>query len=293
MVRLYTIKPYGVFIICLVIFCLVLSFTKSRNRNCENQSVLSWNAPITPTAGDWSNIQDPFHLDLNTYYTLPSDSAICYATFSVRAREIYFIYLSSPLFWDSELYNNSDYTGLLGTPYSLPYSMVYYMIFSPNHTGNYYLKLYSTYGIGKLAVLTALSYTINTSRLIIISSETHPLELLQIELLQGNYSASSKATYAKVERGWNYVVLPEMYGVFDSKVIPLTNGSYLIIIEESSNFCLTGYVPSLRNETPALSPLPANNSDTGQGNSILNGVTPLFGVGVIVGLYVLYKFKKK
>ena len=293
MSRSPAIKFYALFMLALLGVCLTPFVNQLTYIRRENETALASTPLDSQGAGDWENSTDPFHLDLNAYYTLPSGRDISYATFSVMARGIYFIYLGSPMFWTSELYNNSDYTLLLGIPYSPPYSMSKYMIFSPNHTGNYYLKLYSDYFSGEIAILTAIPYIVNTSRLLIISPETNPVEVLQVELLEGNYSAPSFTIYTKVDRGWNYVVLPEMYGTFGSELTHLTNGSYSLIIDESCNFRLTGYLPSIRNETPPPPPPPDNGTDTNQGNPILNGITPLFGIGVLVGLCALYKFKKR
>jgi hypothetical protein len=243
-------------------------------------------------------MSNPYHLNLDVYYTLDGYYDVCYAAFPAVAKNIYFLSLGSYIFWDLELYNNSAYSTLLGTPYSLPYPMgnlmEKYALFSPNQTKLYYLKLYCSSGFdGKLAVLTAAPYTVNTSQLIVISEESNPIAVLQVDLIQGNYSTSGSTLYARIERGWNYVLLPENYGTLSSRATYLPNGSYSLIIEASCNFRLSGYVFLKGNQTPPPPPPPDNRTDTNQGNPILNGVTPLFGIGVLVGLCALYKFKKK
>ena len=261
------------------------------------QSLSPTGTPLIKTTG-WSNITNPYALNMNTYYTLPALYGICYATFLVDAGEMYYVYLESPMFWDAELYNDSAYNFLLGTFYSvstqLPISpFAKFMVFSPAHSGWYYLILYSNGFSGKLAILNASSYQVNSTQLVIISPETCPVKFFGVDLIQGNYSANRDTLYVKVERGWDYVILPESYGGLGSESIYLENGSYGIIIEESCNFCITGTLHFPQNNTIPDDPGDGNKTDIVQGGSIFDGITPLFGIGVLVGLCALYKFRKK
>lgn len=248
--------------------------------------------PLIPQTGSWGNSSTPYQLALDTYYVLPSGYDRCFATFFVQAEDLYYVYLDSLIFWDAELYNDSAYTTLLGTFYSVS-MLSEYLIFSPGHSGWYYLILYSNHFEGKLAVHTAAPYTVNTTEFVVISPEAHPVQFFGVDLIQGNYSTAKETLYARIERGWDYVLLAEMYGTLGPTATCLENGTYGIIIEESCNFCLTGYQFFPKNETVPDDPGHENKTDTTGASSILDGITPLFGIGVLVGLCVLYKFKKK
>jgi len=250
--------------------------------------------------GNWENSSDPFVVTLDTYYTIPHRDLL-FAAFYAQAGAIYYIYLDGVPNWDAELYNDSAYTTNLGPFYRLPlimgspYINHYYMIFSPRHSGWYYLLLYCEIPLidGSLAILNAIPYTVNTTQLVVISPRTCPVQFFNVDLVQGNYSATREELYVRVERGGDYVLLPEMYGTLGSISTYLENGTYGFIFQESRNFCLTGYPLFPKNETIPVDPVNENKTDTGQPDSIWDGITPLFGIGVLVGLCVLYKFKKK
>jgi len=284
----------GLFLLCLLGVCLSTFIQAHQvSPHYDAQTYIS-NAPLSPLTGNWENESAPFILSLDTYYTLPSIYDFCFATFLAQAGDLYYISLRSLIFWDAELYNDSAYAVLLGTFYTVsssPFSE--YLIFSPGHSGWYYLILYCNGFAGKLAILNATPYSANTTQLVVISPETNPVEFFGVDLMQGNYSSAQETLYMRIERGWDYVILPEMYSQFGSTSTYLENGTYGIVIEESCNFCLTGYLYFQENETIPDDPDDENKTDTGENGSILDGITPLFGVGVLVGLCALYKFKKK
>jgi len=287
----------SLFILVLLGICLTpFSQVNQLSYTSNSQSLSPTDSRLSP-AGDWGSMVDPNPLNVDTYYTLPTNYDLCYATFHANAGDIYYMYLASLMFWDAELYNDSAYSVLLGTFYSvssqLPASpFAKYLIFSPAHSGWYYLILYSHGFNGKLAILNATSYHVNSTQLVVISSETCPVKFFDVNLIQGNYSTNRDTLYVKVDRRWNYVILPDLYGALGSGSIYLENGSYGIMIEDSCNFCLTGYLYFPRNETIPDDP-DDNKTDTRQPSSIFDGITPLFGIGVLVGLCALYKFKKK
>ncbi|MFX1293379.1 MAG: hypothetical protein ACFFD2_00775 [Promethearchaeota archaeon] len=253
-----------------------------------------------------NNSSNPFPINVDTYY---GDTwgeyfdlyDVRYLTFNVQKDEIYFIYLDSEMWWDLELYDDSNYTILLGTPYPVAIGGMFdeYLLFSPNRSDTYYLRLIQTSGFNfgiELAVLTANLYSINTSKLIIIGESYNPIQIFQVDLEAGNYSASYDALYAVIERGSNYVVFEEAYRKFPTEgTFSLDAGSYGIIFEESCEFTLTYY--PLLNETPPDNPPneppPKNDTDTEGIGSFLDRITPLFGIGVIIGILVVYKVKKK
>ena len=249
--------------------------------------------PKLTHAGEWGSRADPYPLNVDTYYTLPNSHDRCYTTFYATVANQYYVYLNSLTFWNAELFNDSAYSVPLGTFYSVP-SHSEYMVFSPDHSGWYYLIL-SSYGFdGKLSILKATDYQVNSTRIVVIGPDSCPVKFLGVDLIQGNYTTSQETLYVKIARGWNYVILDEQYGELGPASIYLENGSYGIIIEKSCNFCLKGYLSFPKNETIP----PEDNktdTDTGQTDSIFGGLnlTPLFGIGILVGLCVLYKFRKK
>jgi len=280
--------------ICLTPFIQPHQFTF-----CEVKSICLTRIPVVSQGKSWNNSNDPYVLTLNTYYEIPNDD-LSFATFHAQTGDIYYVYLKYVPSWDAELYNDSAYQHLLGTFYSIPLPIQYplysgsYMIFSPAHSGWYYLLLYCDFpwGDGRIAILNATPYIVNTTRLIAISPETCPVQFLSVDLTQGNYTTLRDRLYVRIERGWGYVILPEMYGILGPAPTYLEDGTYGLIFEESCNFCLTGFCSFPRNKTNSNNP-GDNNTDGRAGSSILNGITPLFGIGILVGLFVLYKFKKK
>ena len=240
-------------------------------------------------------MSDPlvFETDVVQEYTFTQDET--YLTFQACANEIYFIYLSS-VWWNAELFDNAGYTILLGIPSTVPGGSIFqqYLFFSPNRTGAYYLKLYKSPVTSTitLAVLTAEIYTCNTSEIVTVGYGFHPIQVFQCNLSAGIYAATCDALYARITRGANYVVLPSQYGTFPEERFTLENGSYGIILEASCVFCLTYYVPP--NATPPPEdPSGENDTNTSTTGSIFDGITPIFGVGVLIGILVLYKLKKK
>ncbi len=246
--------------------------------------------------------ENPYKLDLDTYYgenwtDFWLDYDIRYLSVRLEADEIYFIFLESCIYWDLELYFDPLYTQLLGTPYTVfGHAFREYLTFSPNTTGYYYIKLYQSSGFTslRLAVLQAEQYTINTTEIVLISDPTIPIRIFQVDILEGEYRCSHDPLYAELDRGWNYVVLPPSYDTFHKDLrFDMQAGSLAIIIEESCLFTLTGYLPP--NETPPEDPPNGTGNDpTGLfPNDLLSNLTPVFGVGVLLGLLVLYKIKKK
>ncbi len=248
------------------------------------------------------NPADPFHVSLDYFYTNWSDYFSEYETryiaFDLQAYEIYFILLDPASFWYLELYDDSEFSILLGTPYYVYYGKVFheYLFFSPNRTGTYYIKLQRETPFLDLtfAVLTADSYSFNTSRVVIIGRDTHPIQIFQFDTPGGNFSSSTAALYAYIERGWNYVVFPEAYNQFPTEgTFPLGSGSYGVVIEESCEFLLTSYPPrNSSQEDPASDPPENSTEDDMNISSILDNVTPVFGIGILVGILVIYKMKK-
>jgi hypothetical protein len=247
------------------------------------------------SSGDGSNMSDPLLIETDVFQAYEFSQEETYLTFYVKANEIYFIFLDS-FWWSAELYDNAGYTILLGTPYTVPGGTIFqkYLFFSPNRTGLYYLKLYKSPVTSTitLAILTVDPYTLNTSEIVTVGYGFHPIQIFQCDLAAGNYTASYDALYARITRGGNYVVLPNKYGTFPTDLFPLANGSYGIVLEESCEFCLTYYVP--QNATPPPEDPPGeNDTNTSTTGSFFDGITPVFGVGVLIGILVLYKLKKK
>ena len=262
------------------------------------------NATHMETQGYGDIISDPYRLDLDTYYgenwtDFWVDNDIRYLSVLLETNEIYYIYYESAMFWDLELYYDPLYEYLLGTPYTVPGGKILreYLTFSPNSSGYYYIKLYQSGGINtlRIAVLQAEEYTINTTELVLISDPTHPIHVFQADLPEGNYTCSHDTLYAKVERGWNYAVLDVSYGTLpDNDLFIIQNGSYALIIEESCQFTLTCYLPA--NESPPEEPPddPGDNSTDDVSNTgVFDNMTPIFGVGVILGILVICKIKSK
>lgn len=253
------------------------------------------NPPLTVQEGNWESNSTPYIVTLNTYYSVPKND-LSFATFLAQAGDIYYVYLENIPFWTAELYNNSAYTCMLGTFYQAPYPLnTCHLIFSPGRSGWYYLLIYckSQLFSSKLAILNATPYTVNTTQLIIISEETCPVRFLSADLVQGNYSTTQDQLYARIERGCDYVIFSEMYNELGPALTSLENDTYGFIFTRSCNFQLTGYRSFPKNETIPDDPGNATETDPGQPSSIFDGITPLFGIGVLVGLCALYKFKKK
>ncbi|MHA1130406.1 MAG: hypothetical protein ACTSQI_15130 [Candidatus Helarchaeota archaeon] len=246
-----------------------------------------------------STPENPRHLELNKYYedwsSYFANYDIMYMDMNLTANEIYFIFHEPTIWYSIELYDDPNFTIFLGTAYSVPAGQIMreYLLFSPNRTGLYYLKMYCSSSIAtpRLAILVSVPYIINTTELVLISQETRPICIYQADLLEGEYKSSQGVLYAPVQKGWNYVILECAYGTTPTEEpFNLVNGSYAFIIEESCQFQIT-YFPK-QNETLPEEP-PENTTDTGSDpDSFLNGVTPIFGVGVIIGVLVLFKLKK-
>lgn len=289
---------YRIFLLGFVFF-LILLFPLTQRPNMVSIEI---NLSIE-TSGDGSDPAYPYKLQLNTYYgenwtEYWVDYDIRYLTIRLFADEIYYIYHESSLFWDIELYNDPLYLYLLGTPYTVPGGKIMrkYLTFSPNRTDYYYIKLYQSSSPSnvRLGVLQAEQYTVNISELVLISDPTYPIHIFQADLPEGNYTCSHESLYAKVERGWNYVVLDVSYGTFpENELFNLQAGSYTIIIEESCIFTLTYFAPP--DTTPPEEP--GNGTDNNQTDtsidSLFINMTPIFGIGAILGILVLYKVKKK
>jgi hypothetical protein len=281
------------FSLLLAVYLIPISQTRQISLN-EVKSH-EYSGGIVTRGESWENSSNPYILAVNTLYTVPNND-LSFTAFWALAGGVYYIYLDyAGYMWNAELYNDSAHTELLGTFYQLPFElgMGYYMMFSPGHTGWYYLLLYCGIINGKVAIFNATSYTINTTRLLVTSPETCPALTLYSDLVQGNYCTAQDRLYVRVERGWDYVFLSEMYGEVGPNLIYLENGTYVFIFQESCNFRLTGYHFFPKNETVPGDPNEGNKTDDGQPGSIWDGITPMFGIGVLVGLCTLYKFKKK
>jgi len=267
--------------------------------------------PIIPTApflklGDGSLYTDPFYVEINTYYGFDeweqyfNITDTRYITFDVQQNEVFYVYIDPSSYWDLELFGDSNYTTLLGTPCSSPLGSPFrkHLFFSPNRTGGYFIRLYHQNSFSQtltFAILNPDHYQINSSQIIIIGIGYHPIHVLQADLEAGNYSCSVSAVYAKMDRGWNYAAFPEHYGTFPSgDIFYLEAGTYGIIIEESCIFNLSYYPPKNETNPEGPSPDPDNSTDNNSdGGSLLDGVTPVFAVGVLLGILVLFLTKKK
>ncbi len=256
------------------------------------------------TIQGWGNDpSDPYWIETDIYYGADWGSffgtyEIRYIAFSAVENEIYFIYIDPAIWWDLELYDDPNFTILLGTPYSVSLGQVFreYLFFSPNRTGTYYLKLYQTTSITdlSLAVLTAKPYSLNTSKIVTIGEQYQPIQVFQIDVDEGNFSVTHDTLYATITRGWNYVVLEDAYNKFPLDcVFTLETGSYGILIEESCEFMLTSYPPTNGTSQSELPDTPPDNATDPVGStSFLDDVSPIFGIGVLIGILVVYKVKK-
>ena len=282
----------GIFIMLLVLLWIspTLRGESSISHVPSNRSPLS-------SCGKGTNMSDPYLLEVDTYYgnneweRYFNDYDYRYLSFEAEENEIYYVYADPGLWWDAELFDDPEFSVLLGTLHSVGFDKR--LFFSPNRTGTYYMCIYYNIPIGDFtfAVLTPEHYIINSSALVIIGVEYQPIHLFQVDLEAGEYTCTYGADYAKIERGWNYAAFPEAYGSFpEGATFTLEEGTYGIIIEESCTFCLTYYPP--RNDTPPDDP-GDNSTDSGGFDSIFDDFSPAFIGVAVVGLLLFCCWRKK
>lgn len=298
-------RKSSLIIIFLFIAFMFLIPPKQQVENIEIESL-----PLRQ-CGDGSTPEDPLNITVDQYYgnSWVHNWSTYFETYSVRylqihlvENEIYFLYLKDAyLYWDIELYNDSLYTELLGVPYAVTGCSIWrrYMTFSPNRTGYYYLIFYKD-GLQtnpSFIVLQAKPYIINTSKVVLISPPTIPVRVFHIDLLEGNYTCNQEVLYAVKERGWNYVVMSDDYGFFPkNNLFNMPACTLTLIFEDACEFELTYYLPV--NEDPPDNETSPDNSTDNPTNpdgfgGLLSGMTPIFGVGLMVGILAICLMKKK
>ncbi|MHA1266180.1 MAG: hypothetical protein ACTSRS_13185 [Candidatus Helarchaeota archaeon] len=260
---------------------------------CGTIDLLALEVPLE-VQGDGHDPSDPLTIYVDTYYGL--DWQDYFSTYDFRylqvylnANAIYFVFHESTFLWDVGLFNDSSYSVLLGVPISVPEGQFSreYLTFSPNRTGFYYIKLYKENIFTSLnfAVLSATSYTLNTSHYIVIHDSIQPIYTFQTNISSGTYSCSYPTLAVKVSLGQNYGVSSSSYQKFPQDTpFQLEAGQYLLLIEETCEFSLT--LISSKNQTESA-PFQDSRFD------FFGEFSPIFAIGILIGIYVLYTFHKK